>query len=975
MNNIISRIPRRSRRILRTVLLLALIGTSLTWAGVALADVEIPLMTTAAFIQTTGRLANIAIGDYRTNDPTDVDGGGGGDVAGAGDNQPHSIFVYVSCQPGRQYSFDLYDPAMDPGTTIDEIRNNTNGNVTTCATGFCDQTNFRLLRLDNSPIYPAAGWQVYTSGTSNDAWTTLTTYTVPANPVPGQDCGTFVLQSWTGLTDPANANYNAIGVNNDDNAWRFRLVGVDNGSGNPFAAENGPDDLPGTGDESWVGLQFTSYQHSSANSCQDFYWYVPPAASNLYMINFDMDNSLRVCYFPPGVGGTCAAAYPGAPVVQGTLSVNTTWNDAAPPMNLRPAYANMSTFDSVGDFAGDAIAAPGNGIWRAQLCVNANNQYSLEVPGYPVFLQEPLLPSLIVAKTDGTAVVAAPGSTTYTITITNTGPGAAMPVAGPELVDTLPPGMTATACAVNAPLVGTCTGVGTGTVNFELEAQSATVPAYLPSADNAPNNTGTVTVTADIAEGAVGPLLNTAAVEYTDIYGNDHPSVSAEDEDQIGIDLELTKSVTPPNPQVGDTVTYTVTVYNVSSTTATNVQITETLPPQVTLLTAVPSIGTWAAPVWSIPALAGGESATLIITASVDASGEIVNLAEVTAADQQDADSSPGNCAQVPEDDCATGRFVIGPQADLSLTKDVDDTSPAVGDTITYTLTIANAGPDTADNVTVTDVWTPASALSNIITTPSQGTVTVGAGTLTWDVGTLNAGSGATLTITATYEGPAGVTNVAEVTSSSLADPDSTPGNGVDGEDDQADVTIGAPPVQPTPTPTPGPTPTPAPGAVVSDPALSKAGEPQVAAIGEVVTWTITVSNPTGAAITGVVVTDPIPDMFEIIGVTATRGTASFTGQLVTVEIGTLQSNESVTITVTTVARDTAPAGEVCNTAYRGTVSASDCVTLLPAELPETGGRPLSSPPAWLWLLLGAGVLVAGGLGWRIARRGPVSGG
>jgi len=47
----------------------------------------------------------------------------------------------------------------------------------------------------------------------------------------------------------------------------------------------------------------------------------------------------------------------------------------------------------------------------------------------------------------------------------------------------------------------------------------------------------------------------------------------------------------------------------------------------------------------------------------------------------------------------------VAPQrADLSLTKSVSDPTPNVGDTVTFTIAVDNAGPDAATNVAVEDV-------------------------------------------------------------------------------------------------------------------------------------------------------------------------------------------------------------------------------------------------------------------------------
>src|SRR5437867_2218612 len=64
----------------------------------------------------------------------------------------------------------------------------------------------------------------------------------------------------------------------------------------------------------------------------------------------------------------------------------------------------------------------------------------------------------------------------------------------------------------------------------------------------------------------------------------------------------------------------------------------------------------------------------------------------------------------------------------------------------------------------------------------------------------------------------------------------------------------------PTPTNTPPPTnPPPPPTAVVTDPVIVKGGDPDNAPVGAVVTFNITVSNPSGVDISGVSVIDPLP--------------------------------------------------------------------------------------------------------------------
>lgn len=127
--------------------------------------------------------------------------------------------------------------------------------------------------------------------------------------------------------------------------------------------------------------------------------------------------------------------------------------------------------------------------------------------------------------------------------------------------------------------------------------------------------------------------------------------------------------------------------------------------------------------------------------------------------------------------------------ADLSLAQSVSSTSPTGRATITYTLTIANAAtsPQTATGVTVRDALP-----SGVEFVSASGTGSYNSATGDWSVGSLAPGASASLTITAIVAtgNAVSVTNVAEITSSSVSDLDSTPNNGITSEDDYASTTF-----------------------------------------------------------------------------------------------------------------------------------------------------------------------------------------
>lgn len=125
-----------------------------------------------------------------------------------------------------------------------------------------------------------------------------------------------------------------------------------------------------------------------------------------------------------------------------------------------------------------------------------------------------------------------------------------------------------------------------------------------------------------------------------------------------------------------------------------------------------------------------------------------------------------------------------GRQADLSVTKTASNITP--GGSVAFTVSVTNGGPANALGVQVTDLL-PA-GLAFVSSTVTNGTYTSGTGL--WDVNVLGVGVTATLTINANVTTVGPKTNIAQISFADLFDPDSTPGNSVAGEDDQASVTV-----------------------------------------------------------------------------------------------------------------------------------------------------------------------------------------
>ncbi len=127
------------------------------------------------------------------------------------------------------------------------------------------------------------------------------------------------------------------------------------------------------------------------------------------------------------------------------------------------------------------------------------------------------------------------------------------------------------------------------------------------------------------------------------------------------------------------------------------------------------------------------------------------------------------------------------------------------------------------------------------------------------------------------------------------------------------------------------------------DPAIVKLVDPIFAQHGEIVTWTITVSNPHSVALDNVSFVDNMPAQFVITGTTASAGDVTVNGQTIRFTIAQLGAGETVSVRVTTRLADNAEVPFVVdNTAmldgpYRGQSTAT--VTGI-AELPATGETP-----------------------------------
>lgn len=429
---------------------------------------------------------------------------------------------------------------------------------------------------------------------------------------------------------------------------------------------------------------------------------------------------------------------------------------------------------------------------------------------------------------------------TFEIIVTNNGP---QDNTGVQVTDLLPNGYTYNGFTVSTGTYNPATGLWTvgNLINGKSETLQITATvnltgsflnvaevtaAGLPDPDSTPNNS--VTTEDDYATATVTPT-NQAS------------------------DLSLTKTVNNATPLVGSPVIFEIVVTNNGPQDNTGVQITDLLPNGYTYGNFTVSTGTYnpTTGLWTVGNLINGKSETLQITAIVNATGDYLNIAEITAASLPDPDSTPNN-GITTEDDYATATVTPTNQAaNLSLTKTVNNPTPLVGAVVTFEIVVTNSGPQNVTAAEVTDLLPSGYTYNNFTATKGTYDKTTGK----WNIGSLLNGDSQTLQLTATVNPTGNYINIAEVTSSSLPDPNSTPNNGVPTEDDYATATV-------TPT------------QAVADLSLTKAvvGGNLNPIFGATVTFEITVKNSGPQAATGVKVKDLLPSGYKYIVYSSTTG-------------------------------------------------------------------------------------------------------
>ena len=211
------------------------------------------------------------------------------------------------------------------------------------------------------------------------------------------------------------------------------------------------------------------------------------------------------------------------------------------------------------------------------------------------------------------------GSTVhYTITAWDNGPAASTDVVA---TDTLPAGLTFVSANPSVGTYSTSTGAWTiGTLGINATATLA-IAATVNAGTSGQAIVNTVTIGESSSETDPNPANNTATATITPQSGGGGCTVNCGGGSVPTAEIGIVKTVDNANPSAGATIHYTLTVSATGPSPSVGVVAKDVLPGGVTFVSASSSLGSFdpSSGVWTIGNMNVGQSATLVITATVDA--------------------------------------------------------------------------------------------------------------------------------------------------------------------------------------------------------------------------------------------------------------------------------------------------------------------------------------------------------------------
>ncbi|HXY43294.1 MAG TPA: hypothetical protein VEH29_03830, partial [Acidimicrobiales bacterium] len=432
-------------------------------------------------------------------------------------------------------------------------------------------------------------------------------------------------------------------------------------------------------------------------------------------------------------------------------------------------------------------------------------------------------------------------------------------------------------------------------------------------------NSGTITNIATETQSALTPNSS----------GGTSTSAGAPVSPVPGANVTITKTGSTGTPGDGTNMTFTLSVANDGPDSAGAVSVTDPLPsglaydsygsPPGTAPTTADGVSTSVSEAlvggvptvtWTIPSLVSGDSASLILTVTVNTTSPVINTATLSQ-------TVPNSSGDTTDSESSSFPLTPAPVANVSLTKVSSvpgDGNLPHGTQVTYTLSLNNAGPDSAAGVSVTDPLP--TGLSFVSSSTATGSIANASGTVTWTVGVLADGGTATATITALVSDSAALGNITNTATEAQTTENLT---GTQSASASNNVVAAA------------------------NVSITKIANPSTnTPHGTEITYTIGLTSAGPDAAAGVVVTDPLPAGTTFVSSSTATGSLVNppvgTNGTVTWTVGTFAAGDSATASIVVLVTDSA-SGTITNTATEtqttadptGTQSASATNTVVPA--------------------------------------------
>ena len=290
------------------------------------------------------------------------------------------------------------------------------------------------------------------------------------------------------------------------------------------------------------------------------------------------------------------------------------------------------------------------------------------------------------------------------------------------VTDTIPAGMSLRALPTGSGWSCALTPAPTGTVTYPL-AGPVTFACTRSNGIGTPANWAEITV--PVVNTVTGATSNTACVKLSSTGTQPADTNTANDCSTVGLtvnepntdlaDLVINKTASSASTVVGDYMTYTITVTNNGPDDATKVVITDYMRDLIYVAnslrnvtgtapsgnaTCTPTGGAYINPdvVCTFPLLKVGETATMTMEVKPNnttaATKARTNKATVESKDVADPKSA---------NNTMTITTTVEPRVDVTAGKSVAPATVHVGEPLSYTISASNSGPSIASNVTLTD--------------------------------------------------------------------------------------------------------------------------------------------------------------------------------------------------------------------------------------------------------------------------------